>query len=228
MTKEKLKERILNHLKSLASKSTSVEDFSLSKIQEATKSGRELVTEALDELSQEGRVDSHIVHMEVYIPHGKDGQRILEKLAESGFLTYSPYLSVLVGLAVIYLVINYYPYPLAPTQYVTTLNEAYSLGIKNGILYAFVAGVVGGLGLQWFLIRFKQWKILSVHAYEVVAKMSKRATLVFIALLGGYWVVAWWTLRNVDPTMVVALLGIAVTISLGIQPLLPKPSKRSM
>lgn len=226
-TKEQLKKRIIAHLKGLVSETASVEEFSFSNICRAAKSNKDLVTEALNELVADERLGSHTIQMEVYIPLGKDGQTILETMAERGFLTNSIYLPVFACLAAFYFAIGYYPYTLTPGQNVTTLNGAYLLGIKNGILYSGL-GVVGGAVLQLVLNKFEQWKILSVRAYERVAKVSKLSTVVFIALMVGYWVISWWTLRIIDPTMVVALLGISVTIAFGIegQLLVKKPRRR--
>lgn len=206
----------------MVSESASVEEFSISEISKAAESYKEHVTAALDELCEDEKLWSQTIQMDVYIPRGRDGQKILQKIAQSGFLTSSTYLPVLACLAALNFAIGYYPYTLSRTQNVTTLNGAYLLGIKNGVLYSGFFGVVGGGMLQLSLNKFKQWKILSVRIYERVVSVSKLSTVVFIVLMAGYSAVTWWTLHAIDPTMAVALLGNSATIAFGMKVYYPR------
>lgn len=187
-TKEGVKRSIRKKLESLASTSASIEQFSRSNIERAIRADHQLVDTALQELEQEGHLESRQIQLSVFLPRNKSGKEMLRNIASAGLLSYSSLAAAGCALAVLYVGLYFYPFPIEASNSVQTVTAAYLAGLLRGVFYSIFAAVLGGYALREGFAYFRKWQLLSEESYVLIADIAKYTILLSIAFLAIYYI----------------------------------------
>lgn len=208
-TKEDAKKAILEYLIDAAKNKCSVEEYTLSKISEVVQADSTQIEKGIEELRDEGLIESRKVELDICTPKNDDGFKILAVFAKKGYITYSPYW------AIIFSVLSFFIGYLIWANFQTSLSEATRIEVPLAILASLGIGIVGGQVLQSGLSRFRQWKLVSVEAYRIVSTLIKNTAYVFLPLLATYYgACIVWNYRF-ELTGVIALLAVSITVAFG-------------
>ncbi len=227
-TKEEVKKKIFSELKSLATKSASIEEFSRSRLEKSIKAHTELMDTALTELEQEDAIDSRTIQMQVYLPNNRYGKDILKEIARSGYLKYSSLSAALFALGILYLAVRYYPWPLEPPKDTQSFIDAYKAGVLQGVFFSVIGGLGGGYMIREGLSSFRKWQIISEESYAVIATVGKYTIGLSIVFLAAYYGLTAYVTHEtkLDQTIVLGLIALAFAVASGIKTLLPRAKKK--
>lgn len=187
-TKEEIKKKILDYLVDVSGKTRQVEGYTLSKISEAVQAEISQVEKAMEELEEEGSVNSRKAQLKLYVPQTRDGFQVLSTFAKKGFISYSPYWACFFGFALLFIGFSIWGNYLSPPAQIETLFDSYLAGIRNGIIGSFVAGLLGGLFFQNVLSQFRRWQIIAEEDYKTISSILKYSIYIFAALGIPYYV----------------------------------------
>ncbi|OGH05843.1 MAG: hypothetical protein A2W22_06755 [Candidatus Levybacteria bacterium RBG_16_35_11] len=209
-TKEEIKKAVLDYLVNSPSKTKQVENYTLSRISEAVQMDVSKVKEALEELKNDNLVDSREVQLDVYVPKNQDGSKVLTFFAAKGFITYSPYWAVLLGIMMLFIGFSVWGHSLSLPAETTTLIEAYLMGIRNGIVGSFIIGWFGGYIIHEALGKFRRWQLVSEEDYETISSLLKYSFYIFVVLGISYYIISNQLGYRVELTSFLVLLGVSV------------------
>lgn len=227
LTKEEAKRRVLDYLESKAVEKSAFEDFTMPKIIAALQDNSKVIERALDELQQENLIEGRHMQVPLYVPTTRTGKGVRKTLAQSGFLTYSPYWATLFALGLLYLAVSYYPSPIKPGSDVINIDDAYKSGILAGVFYSGVAALILGYLIRRGVTEFRKWQIVSEEVYELVAKISKYTVYLSIGLVVAYYIASVYTGYPFEATIAVAIIGIIATTVTSIQGILYRQNERN-
>ena len=205
--KEDLKRAIMEYLEDKTAQK-SAEDLVLSKIAEEVKDDPERVEEALDDLESEKSVARHDIKLEVFLPKTGEGRKKLETLAKRKILTSSPYVAIIIALVVLFLIIPYLELKLPTNVEIDTLLDAFLQGVRSGIVYSGLVGLIGGYIIQNIFSRYLRWKAISIERHEVMMRIVKNAIYMTVGVL----IIYWFLLRGLGYEVSLAVITILLNI----------------
>lgn len=225
-TKEQVKQRIIEYLRSPQLATQDFRAFTRSQISHSVPAHAETLETALSDLERENVIATRQMNVQVYLPRDERGNNVLMELARTGFLSYSPYWSFLFGLAIVFLLIALYPLPIQVPNEVDTVTRAYRSGLMYGIGYSFLGGIIGGYLFQNLMSRFLRWQALYVNNYLIIATIAKRSVYLFILLSVIYYLGSVYLSYPFQQPVLAALLGVSVTVAFGIHRVLDRRIQR--
>jgi len=158
---EGIKKAIVSYLKLLPSKTTQVEEYTLSVISEKVKADISKVEVAMNELKDKGLIDVRKVQLDVYVPKDQEGSQILATFAKKKYITSSSYWAAFFGFVLLFGPMLVWGNSIQPPATITALADAHVTGLLYGMIASFLACVIGGLVIQNLLTRFRCWQITS-------------------------------------------------------------------
>ena len=227
MSRDTLKNRIVDYLEDKAKSSIKPEDFSEIGIAKALKVDTQKISECLSLLLKEDSPEIYMISTtsNIYLPNYEEKFPILKKLAESKNFSISPYISALVILIVLLLAANNWPTSILPTTTLANLTRMsnssttyivqtsqistiYKQGITTGLVYSFFAFLIGFYLLSRFFAWFKSYQIISEYNYEI-AKNIIYLSIVFTII---YAIYVFFTKSVFDLSVLLLIIGLAVAI----------------
>jgi len=209
-TRGEIKKEILNYLVDISGKTRQVEGYTLSRISEVIQTDISQVEKAMEELEEEGSVNSRKAQLNVYVPQTQDGFRVFSAFAKKGFISYSPYWASFFGFALLFIGFAIWGNYLSPPAQIETLFDSYLVGIRNGIMGSFVAGLLGGLLFQNVLSQFRRWQIIAEENYKTVSSILKYSIYIFAALGIPYYIGSNQLGHPLESAAIIGLLAISV------------------
>lgn len=221
-TQAEIQKEVRDYLLNLPHKSKNAEDYTLSKISEVVSVDVTQVENALKELENEKIINSRRIQLQVYVPKNKYGFEVLAGFAKKEFITYSPYWAIVFGFVMLGIVVlSWEPYFIPPNE-LRTLTQAYLQGIKNGTLYSFIVGLLGGILIENLLSRFRCWQIVSEEAYEKISSLTKFIAIISIIFIGIYIIATDRIGQPVDLSIVATLFGASAGLGIAYKTFMDK------
>lgn len=201
-------DEIFDHLETLV-------DNGVSDLHAYTKAGimertgledKDTVSKALEKLKESEDIECKRIGVLVYLPQSNQAKVVYKRLADHGYETMRPYVSVLLGMGVAYLFMVGSGGPASDTPF-----GAWQDGFANA---AFLGLAFGAL-IQKLLTKLTHWRLRSEDAYATIIQLTAISLLAAGLLVGVYHLITSHFGKEFEPSVIVGLVSMVFAITIG-------------